>query len=297
MTLKVSIETITELYATKLLECNTNNYRKANDKRVDLYASLMRQGKWDASASTIVIDSNGVLVDGQHRLMAALKAGTAIDMIVVTGADPNSKYVIDSHMPRKMKDHCQCDAYKITMINTFLRSEGVFMKYKHDHEFYLKHVNGDIGKLSERLHGVYSKTYSPFTSVGIRSGIILGVLTGQITDDEAVSLFTKLANLRKKPKKKDKTAEYAYSASTRGAIIATLDPLMSKLVDYLDNDELPVQSPVADSNSWYTESYDGAREKASKLMRATYLAVCKATRNDKKFKGTLSPQIRKALGV
>jgi hypothetical protein len=32
-------------------------------------------------------------------------------------------------------------------------------------------------------------------------------------------------------------------------------------------------------------------------MKATYLAVCKDTKNDKKFKGALTVQIRKTLGV
>lgn len=297
MTLNVSIEKITPLVSGELLKRNTNNYRKPSKSTIERYANLMLQGKWDTAASSIVIDTDGVLVDGQHRLMAVQKAQTAIEMIVVTGADPKSKYLIDCHMPRRMKDHCQCEPYKITMINTFLRAEGLFMKHNKDVDFYLSHVNGSIGELTEKMHKKFSKTYSPFTSVGLRAGLILGVINNQITEDDAVKLFEKLSNLRKKPKKKDRTADYAYSASTRSAILSTLDPLMTTLVDYLDNDELPVQSAVSNSSSWYTESYEGAREKASKLMKATYLAVCKTTRKDKKFKGCLTEQIRKALGV
>ena len=297
MTLKVSIEKVTPLVATKLLEGNTNNYRKLNNATVDRYANLMRQGKWVTEACMIVLAEDGTLVNGQHRLTAVQKAQLAIDMIVVTGASISSKDVIDSHMPRRMKDHCQCDAYKISMINTFLRSEGLVKTYGKDVDFFRSHVNGDIGALSEKMHKIYSKTYSPFTSTGIRAGLILAVINNQMTEESALAVFQKLSNLRKKVKKKDNTSDYFCALSTRSSIISTLDPLMSKLVDYLDNDELPVQSPVANSNSWYTESYDGAREKASKLMKATYLAVCKDTKNDSKFKGALTVQIRKTLGV
>jgi hypothetical protein len=297
MTLKVSIEKVTPLVATKLLEGNTNNYRKLNNATVDRYANLMKQGKWVTEACMIVLAEDGTLVNGQHRLTAVQKAQLAIDMIVVTGASISSKDVIDSHMPRRMKDHCQCDAYKISMINTFLRSEGLIKTYGKDVDFFRSHVNGDIGALSEKMHKIYSKTYSPFTSTGIRAGLILAVINNQMTEESALAVFQKLSNLRKKVKKKDNTSDYFCALSTRSSIISTLDPLMSKLVDYLDNDELPVQSPVANSNSWYTESYDGAREKASKLMKATYLAVCKDTKNDSKFKGALTVQIRKTLGV
>jgi len=297
MSLKVSLEKVTPLLAAKLLEGNTNNYRKLNLKTVERYAGLMKQGKWVPEACMIVVAKDGTLINGQHRLNGVLKADTAIDMVVVVGADANSSKVIDSHMPRRMKDHCQCEAYKITMVNTFLRSEGLVNTYGKDVDFFRKHVDGKIGSVSEKMHKVFSKTYSPFTSTGVRAGLILAVVNKQITENQALALFEKLSNLRKKVKKKDNTADYTFSLSTRSSIISTLDPLMSKLVDCLDNDELPVQSPVANSTKWFTESYDGAREKASKLMKATYLAVCKDTKDDTTFKGDLTIQIRKTLGV
>jgi hypothetical protein len=231
MTLTVSIEKVTPLVATKLLEGNTSNYRKLNNRTVDRYAILMKQGKWVTEACMIVLAEDGTLINGQHRLTAVQKAQIAIDMVVVTGADINSKDVIDAHMPRKMKDHCQCDAYKITMINTFLRSEGLVNAYGKDVDFFRSHVNGDIGALSEKMHKIYSRTYSPFTSTGIRAGLILAVINNQMTEEKALEVFEKLGNLRKKEKKKDNTADYLYALSTRSNIIATLDPLMSKLVD------------------------------------------------------------------
>lgn len=292
-----TLEKVTPLFAEKLLETNTNNYRKLNTRNVDKFVAIIKKGAFNSATANIIIDTNGTLVDGQHRLHAVIKSGIATEMIVVTGAKPETKYVVDAHMPRRMKDHCQCDAYVITMINTFLRAEGIYMQHKDDVEFYLQHVNGSIGDLATKLNGIFTKTYSPFTSVGLRAGLILGVLTNQITEQEALDLFEKLSNLRKKTKKKDNTADYAYTASTRAVIVSSLNPLMSRLVDALDNDKLPVQSPVDGSNSWYTESYADAREKASKLMKATYLAVAKPTRNDTKFKGSLTKQIRKALEV
>jgi len=295
--MKVSIEEVTPMVAEMLLQKNTNNYRKLSQPTVTKYANKMRQGEWDASACMIQIDTNDVLLNGQHRLHAVMQSGETIQSIIVTGASPDSRYRIDSHMPRRMKDHCECEAYKITMINTFLRSEGLHMEYKDNVQFYRKHVKSDIGKLSEKLHDVFTKTYSPFTSVGFRAGLILGILNNQISEAKALELFERVSNLRKKPKQKDQVTDYRYNISTRSAIMSELDPLMVTLMDHLDRDKLPVQSPVSNSNSWYTESYDGAREKASKLMKATYLAICKDTKNNTKFKGALTTQVTKALGI
>tara|TARA_R100000734_G_C3297923_1_gene88897 strand:- start:193 stop:1080 length:888 start_codon:yes stop_codon:yes gene_type:complete len=295
--MKVSVEEVTPMVAEMLLQKNTNNYRKLSQPTVTKYANKMRQGEWDASACMIQIDTNDVLLNGQHRLHAVMQSGETIQSIIVTGASPDSRYRIDSHMPRRMKDHCECEAYKITMINTFLRSEGLFWDYKDNVQFYRGHVIGDIGTLSEKLYNVFSKTYSPFTSVGFRAGLILGILNNQLSEAKALELFEQISNLRKKPKQKDQVTDYMYNISTRGAIMSKLDPLMVTLVDHLDRDKLPVQSPVANSNSWYTESYDGAREKASKLMKATYLAICKDTKNNTKFKGALTTQVTQALGI
>lgn len=295
--MKVSVEEVTPMVAEMLLQKNTNNYRKLSQPTVTKYANKMRQGEWDASACMIQIDTNDVLLNGQHRLHAVMQSGETIQSIIVTGASPDSRYRIDSHMPRRMKDHCECEAYKITMINTFLRSEGLFTDYKDNVQFYKNHVESDIGTLSEKLYNVFSKTYSPFTSVGFRAGLILGILNNQLSEAKALKLFEQISNLRKKPKQKDQVTDYTYNISTRGAIMSKLDPLMVTLVDHLDRDKLPVQSPVANSNSWYTESYDGAREKASKLMKATYLAICKDTKNNTKFKGALTTQVTQALGI
>ena len=295
--MKVSVEEVTPMVAEMLLQKNTNNYRKLSQPTVTKYANKMRQGEWDASACMIQIDTNDVLLNGQHRLHAVMQSGETIQSIIVTGASPDSRYRIDSHMPRRMKDHCECEAYKITMINTFLRSEGLFTDYKDNVQFYKNHVESDIGTLSEKLYNVFSKTYSPFTSVGFRAGLILGILNNQLSEAKALELFEQISNLRKKPKQKDQVTDYMYNISTRGAIMSKLDPLMVTLVDHLDRDKLPVQSPVSNSNSWYTESYDGAREKASKLMKATYLAICKDTKNNTKFKGALTTQVTQALGI
>lgn len=48
-------------------------------------ASRIKAGKWDEQAGFIVIDSEGFLVDGQHRLRAVVHSGITIKAIVMRG--------------------------------------------------------------------------------------------------------------------------------------------------------------------------------------------------------------------
>lgn len=296
--LKVTLEKVGAEYAQLLLDNhNTNNYRKLKPNTATEYASLMKEGRWRPEASSIVIDINGVLVDGQHRLTAITKldSGETVDLIIIRDADPESVYVIDGHMPRRMNDHCKCEPYKIVMINTYLRSVGLHIKYRKDVKFYQAHVENTIGQMTQKLHEIYGRTSDPFTSVGLRAGLILGVLNKQITEEECIQLFEKFIAFRKKPKKKGEPQDYALASSTRSNVQSTLSPLQSLLVDRLDNDDLPI--PVEIGTKWVNEKYSGAREKASKLMNATYQAICKSTKNDKKFSGALLASIKVVLDV
>ena len=119
------------------------------------------------------------------------------------------------------------------------------------------------------------------------------MLNGHLTEDECISLFEKFIVFRKKPKVKGEIQDYAVASSTRGNVQASLSPLQSLLVDRLDNDDLPI--PVEVGTKWVSEKYSCAREKASKLMNATYQTVCKHTKNDKEFSGALLASIKNIL--
>lgn len=67
---------ITPEYAKYLLQMNTGNFRRCNPNKVDEYTEQMRRGEWDTTGDTIKI-TDGVLIDGQHRLEAIVKSGKA----------------------------------------------------------------------------------------------------------------------------------------------------------------------------------------------------------------------------
>lgn len=74
---------VTPEMATQMLAKNEDN-RKVNDKRVSAYASIMLNGGWMATGQPIIVSKEGMLIDGQHRLNAVVRAGVAVDFLVVT---------------------------------------------------------------------------------------------------------------------------------------------------------------------------------------------------------------------
>ena len=85
MSKSAKFETITPDKAAKWLEeCNTHN-RKGNEARSDRYARYIGRGQWATTHQGIAFDESGVLLDGQNRLAAIIKAGKPVEMLVVRG--------------------------------------------------------------------------------------------------------------------------------------------------------------------------------------------------------------------
>ena len=87
------IETITPKKAKDLLDRNTRN-RPISNSRVRYYSSLMKQGKWRLTHQGLAISDTGIIIDGQHRLLAIIESNMPIDFNVTYGVNDDSfKYV------------------------------------------------------------------------------------------------------------------------------------------------------------------------------------------------------------
>ena len=69
--------------ARKYLEKNTDNYRKPSSFNIVSYANDIQNGTWEINGETIVFDEHGNLRNGQHRLLAIIKAGKPLITLVV----------------------------------------------------------------------------------------------------------------------------------------------------------------------------------------------------------------------
>lgn len=100
MATTATVETITPSTAAQYLQSNVGNRPVANG-RVEAYAGEMRAGRWLLTGEPIIFD--GVhLLNGQHRLMACIKANVAFETVVVRNVSSQSFAVLDSGLPRSM---------------------------------------------------------------------------------------------------------------------------------------------------------------------------------------------------
>lgn len=99
--MKTELMNITPDIAIEMLSRNSSN-RKVRDNRVKFYAKQMREGDWHLTGQTISFDTNGQLLDGQHRLWAIVESDCTVPFLVVTGVEPTSAY--DCGLQRTMPD-------------------------------------------------------------------------------------------------------------------------------------------------------------------------------------------------
>jgi hypothetical protein len=87
-----------------LLSMNINN-RRVKKSVVETYKQDIADGRWMLTNQGIGIDSNNVLIDGQHRLIAIKESGyPPVSLLVVYGLDPKSQACIDQHAKRTVRD-------------------------------------------------------------------------------------------------------------------------------------------------------------------------------------------------
>jgi hypothetical protein len=102
--MQLSIMTISPEIAKAILEKNFSN-RRVDKRRVDQYANDMIDGAWKTyTGEALKITKSNRFVDGQHRLLAIIKANIPVEMMVISGVDDDVFDVLDSGKPRSSAD-------------------------------------------------------------------------------------------------------------------------------------------------------------------------------------------------
>jgi hypothetical protein len=97
--------TVTPTLAKQWLAMNAENNRSPKTSKIPSYARDMLSGRWNSdTGETIKFDEDGVLVDGQNRLLAVMRAGVSVDFDVARGLPRTAMQVIDSGAARTGMD-------------------------------------------------------------------------------------------------------------------------------------------------------------------------------------------------
>lgn len=102
----VTYELITPNLARELLEGNTHN-RSVNQKRIRELAELHGTPFWKETGDPIRITDDGILVDGQHRLLAIAQSGVPVHYFIMRGVDLTAQEVIDTGSRRTLASMLQ----------------------------------------------------------------------------------------------------------------------------------------------------------------------------------------------
>lgn len=93
--------------ANEWLRLNRHN-RQIRKSKVQHYADIMLKGDWkDEHPDPIIFDTNGVLINGQHRLLAIIQSQKTQRMRVLRGVSPDMAHVIDKGVVRDTADSVQ----------------------------------------------------------------------------------------------------------------------------------------------------------------------------------------------
>jgi UDP-N-acetylmuramoylalanine-D-glutamate ligase len=101
--MKSELIKVTPSLAEHFLSKNRVN-RTISHHKVNDYANLMQRGKWSLTHQGIAFYEDDSIADGQHRLLAIIKARATVPMMVTYGLEKESSLAIDYHRPRSIVD-------------------------------------------------------------------------------------------------------------------------------------------------------------------------------------------------
>ncbi|MBA7711858.1 hypothetical protein ES703_120825 [subsurface metagenome] len=109
--MKTTIETIDKERAQEYIAKIDGN-RPVSNGYVRWLIGRQRRGEWQTNGDSIKFDKNGVLRDGQHRLMMVMQTGEPIEVVVVREIDPASFITMDTGRSRNLADILGINKYQ-----------------------------------------------------------------------------------------------------------------------------------------------------------------------------------------
>jgi hypothetical protein len=121
------VQKVTPAKAEDWLETANTANRPLARGTVRAFARAMERGDWKVTHQGIAFDSNGVLVDGQHRLAAIIEAGIPVELTVFTDVAPDTFDVLDTGKRRNAADALAIEGEKYPhMLASMLRTVHLY---------------------------------------------------------------------------------------------------------------------------------------------------------------------------
>ena len=183
-------ELITPEIAKKYLASNITNRRLRKD-RVNAIARDIKNGNWKETHQGIAFDTNGDLIDGQHRLAAIVEADVGVYIDVARGLPYEIGSVIDTGSARTCRDSIVFDSRYANdpamkhkdspaMIKALIRNEIPFLRYITNNEVFTV-----MEALAPEIHKMYpiAITRVNYISSAIKAAGLAAIICGESEDD------------------------------------------------------------------------------------------------------------------
>lgn len=172
------IITVTPAIAQEFLMLNDNN-RPIRKERVENYLDQMKKGLWDVQNDDICFDTEGKLMNGQHRLSAVIKFGKPVEMGVKFGLNPRTFAIMDQGGNRTGGDIFAISGIKngnakASIVKFYLQfrkgkylDKGGLVRYKIGNNEILTYAEKNAKRLDE-IYNYNAKIYKQFKPIPAR---------------------------------------------------------------------------------------------------------------------------------
>jgi hypothetical protein len=102
---------MTPEWAKQILSLNLSNNRNLVPSRVQTFSDAMRRCEWKLNGETVKMTSEGVLLDGQHRLHAVIRSGMTVPVTIAMGVPRDCMGTIDIGLARNVSHYLTIKKY------------------------------------------------------------------------------------------------------------------------------------------------------------------------------------------
>lgn len=112
--MKAKIIKLTPSIAKDLLKFNTENRKLRSG--INFFTNQMRNGEWKENGEPIIVDVNGIIKDGQHRLYSVIASGHSYNVPLITDVESDVMDTIDTGFNRSLGDILELNGFNYTSI-------------------------------------------------------------------------------------------------------------------------------------------------------------------------------------
>jgi hypothetical protein len=116
--------------ASYILENYNSKNRKISQTKISQTCSDIAAGRFLVNGESVIFDSNGMLIDGQHRLFACVSSNVEIVSLCAFGIDPEAMRTIDLGKGRTVGDIAQIEG--VPNGNSVAAIARILLAYEHN---------------------------------------------------------------------------------------------------------------------------------------------------------------------